>query len=194
MLTFGDCAFEAPADSRLGKLCLELKEEFPEVKFRHKRKVWYHWIAHVAICILTVGLNRRYISGFTTTSKNYIDWSDAHWERLQTGKDLDRVWECFRHEREHLRQFRKYTRVGMVLLWSIPPILLCYGRAILIEKPGYLESLRAKLEVSPGFAKSTEYKKWWVGQFTGFNYGLMWILKWQVERWFDDEVERYDAD
>lgn len=192
--TFGNCHFKTPVSSRLYALCSELKREFPDVKFRHKRKVWYHWIAHVVICILTFGLNRKYISRFTTTSKNYIDWADAHWERFKMGKELDRVWECLRHEREHLRQFRKYTRIGMILLWLIPPILFCYGRAILIERPGYLESLRAKLDVFPGWAKSQKYREWWVKQFTGPNYGWMFILKSRVEKWFDDEVKRYDAD
>ena len=190
ILTFGDFTFEAPVESRLCRLCVELKKEFPNVKFRRKRKIWYHWIAHVLICVFTLGMNTKYFR-YTTTGKKTIDWSDHHWNRLNTGVDLDRVWECLRHEREHLRQFKKYTRLGMVLLWAIPPIFLCYGRAVIIEKPGFLESLRAKLETNSAYAKSPEYRKWWVSRFTGPAYGWAWVIKSQVERWFDEEVKNF---
>ncbi len=186
---FGYFPLEVIVGSRLYKLCISLKKEFPNVRFRHKRKIWYHWIAHIFICIFTIGMNRRYISAFTTTGKKTIDWSDTHWDRMNTGKELDRVWECLLHEREHLRQFKKYTRLGMVLLWLIPPILFCYGRAVLIEKPGFLESFRAKIKTDPKYALSAEYKKWWVSRFTGPSYGWMFIWKSKVEKWFDDEAK-----
>lgn len=187
---FGEYEIKAPIDGRLHKLCLELKHEFPELRMGHKRKLWWHWIAHVLICIFTVGLNRRYISGFTTTSAKRVDWSDKHHDRIQKGEELDRVWECLMHEREHLRQFRRHGRVKMILMWAMPPILFCYGRAIVIEKPGYIASMRAKWETSRAWLESAQYRKWWIGQFTGPNYGWMWILKSQVSKWFDDELAR----
>lgn len=191
---FGNYAIQAPDGSRLDKMCQELKREFPDLKMGHKRELWWHWIAHVLICIFTLGMNRRYISEFTTTSKNRIDWSDGHHERIQSCKELDRVWACAKHEREHLRQFRDKGTLLMILIWSIPPILFCYGRAIVIEKPGYLESLRAKFKTSRAWAEHPEYKKWWVRQFTGPNYGFMWVLRSQVEKWFDEELERLRKD
>lgn len=191
---FGGYKIIAPIDSRMDRLCRELRYEFPDLKMRHKRTVWYHWIAHVLICIFTVGLNRHYISAFTTTSKNTVDWSDKHHERLQ-GSDpiaLDRVWETLMHELEHLRQFRDKGSFKMVIIWAIPPILFCYGRAIVIEKPGYIASLRAKYRVDPQWACSKEYREWWISCFTSASYGWMWVCKSQVARWFDEELERLE--
>lgn len=190
---FGDYGFEVARGSRLDDLCLELKNEFPKLRMRHKRRVWYHWIAHVAICILTVGLNRKYISAFTTTGKDSVNWGDSHNERLRQGHEHDRVWDCLMHEREHLRQFRDKGTFVMTLIWLFPPILFCYGRAVIIEKPGYLASLRAKFETNRYWAEHPLYREWWISQFTGPNYGWMWILKSQVEKWFDDELARLQA-
>lgn len=190
--TFGKAGFEVYQGSRLHRLFTELKEEFPKLKMAHKRDCWWHWVAHVFICIFTIGLNRKYISAFTTTGKNRVDWSDGHWDRLKKGtpEDHDRVWECLMHEREHLRQFRDKGTFVMVIIWAIPPILFCYGRAIVIEKPGYIMSLRCKFLNTRWWAEHPDYKKWWVSQFTGANYGFMWILKSQVTRWFDEELKR----
>jgi hypothetical protein len=186
--TFGDCVIKAPVNSRLEKMCQQLKQEFPKLKMRHKRDVWYHWIAHVLICIFTVGLQRKYISTYTTTGKNVIDWGDKHWDRIQKVVELDRVWACAKHEREHLRQFAKLGVVLMAIIWAIPPCLFCFGRALYIEKPGYIESLRAKFEIDRAWAEHPDYRKYWVGQFTGPAYGWMWILRKQVEKWFDTEL------
>lgn len=187
---FGDCIFETAQGSRLDKMCHELKNEFPKLKFRHKRQVWYHWIAHVVIILFTLGRQRRYINQYTTTGKNVIDWGDKHWERLTTGKDPDRVWACAKHERVHLRQFAELGSFLMAVIWAIPPCLFCFGRAKYIERPGYIESLRAKFEVDRAWAENPAYREYWVGQFTSAAYGWMWKIPSQVERWFDDELAR----
>ena len=198
--SFGGYPVRCGQGSRLDKLCVELKQEFPELKMGYKRKLWWHWVAHVLICIFTVGLNRRYISGYTTTGKNRVDWSDGHNRRCKLGQGSDRVWSCLRHEREHLRQFRDRGTALMVLIWLFPPVLFCYGRAVLIEKPGYLESLRANWELHPAFvlgyvkaADGRTYRDHWVSKFTGPAYGWMWILKGQVGRWYDEEVAKLEA-
>jgi len=190
VFVFGEYEVKAPEGSRLAEICGELKQEFPQLRMSHKRKMWRHRIAHVLVIIFTLGLNRKYLRKFTTTSRNRIDWSDAHNERIEKVKELDRVWECLRHEREHLRQFRDKGTLIMVLIWLIPPILFCYGRAISIEKPGYLESLRAKFESCRAWAEHSEYRRWWVRQFTGPNYGFMWVMKSHVGGWFDEELKR----
>ena len=191
--TFGDYIVRTPPGSRLDVLCKELKREFPELRMSHKRNLWWHWIAHVLVCIFTLFLNRKYISAFTTTGRNHVAWGDGHHERIQEGIELDRVWDCLMHEREHLRQFARRGTFVMVIIWLFPPILLAYGRAIKIEKEGYIASLRAKWETDRGLAQSPEYRTWWVSQFTGPNYGWMWIRRKQVEGWFDTELARLKA-
>lgn len=193
--TFGDASFAVYRDSKLHKLCQSLKNEFPGLKMDRKRDLWWHWVAHVLICIFTVGLNLRYIGGFTTSGKGRIAWSDAHWWRLLHGnaQEHDRVWECLMHEREHLRQFKNKGVFVMTLLWVIPPILFCYGRAVIIEKPAYIVSLRCKFVNDREWAESAAYRNWWVNNFTGPAYGWMWILRSQVEEWFDVELKKLQA-
>ena len=187
---FGKYVVKAPEGSRLQKLCAKLKEEFPDLQMGHKREIWYHWVLHVVAMIFTLFFNRTYINFFTTTFKNRVHWGDKHHDRIQTGTDLDRVWECLMHEREHLRQFDRYGMLLMGLMWIIPPFLFCYWRAQKIELPGYTESIRAKFQTSRQWVEHPEYKKWWVKQFTGPNYLWMWIRRKQVEGWFDQELLR----
>lgn len=189
---FGDATFTVYMGSRLYKLCLELKQEFPDLRMGHKRKMLRHWIAHVLVCVFTLFLNRRYLSDYTTTSKDRVDWSDKYWTILHFGtpEEQDYVWICLMHEREHLRQFVARGTFGMVLLWLFPPVLFCYGRAILIERPGYLRSLQGMFEVNRTYACSEDYRSWWMSQFTGAAYGWAWVLEYQVARWFDDELKR----
>lgn len=198
---FGGYTFEVVRGSRLDLLCVKLKAEFPKLRMRHKKTIWYHWIADFLIFIFTLGKNKDYFTYFTTTGKNCINWSDVHHQRLSgktlEGKEVfcspadhDRVWECLMHEREHLRQFAKRGVILMTIIWSMPPVLVCFGRALWIEKPGYIQSLRAKFVTDRLYAESEEYRDWWIGQFTGANYGWMWIFKNQVAGWFDTELRR----
>jgi hypothetical protein len=189
---FGKTTIKAFYGSRLEVLCLKLKEEFPELKMVRKRDCWWQWIIHVLLVIITLGFNRRYISGFTTTGKNKIYWSDKRWRQLmsENSTDHDRAWSTLSHEQVHLRQFRDKGVFVMAMLWLIPPILFCYGRAIVIEKPGYLKSLQCMFELDRAWAEHPAYRKWWIGQFTGINYGFMWVIKSQVAEWFDDELAR----
>jgi len=189
---FGKVSVDVQSNSRLHILFTELKEEFPDLKFRHKRNVWYHWVAHVLFCIFTIGFQRIYISRMTTTGRNRIDFSDEKWGRLHRGKDEDhdRVWALLMHERVHLRQFASKGRFKVVMLYAFPPILFCYGRAVVIEKPGYLASLRAQWEIAREWAEDDRYRKWWISVFTGPSYGWAWVIRSQVERWFDDELSK----
>jgi len=193
---FGDYVINAPAGSRMDILSKELKKEFPKLKMAHKRTIWYHRWVHWVFFVLTFGKLKTYISAFTTTTKNKICWGDGHHERIQRCVELDRVWACLQHERVHLRQFARIGMFLMTVIWLIPPILFCFGRALYIEKPAYKRSLWAKHELGGDhweWAKSEQYKKHWVGQFVGPNYGWMWVIKSQVERWYDEEVARLEG-
>jgi hypothetical protein len=194
---FGDYAITAEVGSRMDVLCRELKVEFPKLRMYHKRDIWYHWVAHFIFMLFTFGMMRRYIQDFTTSPKNTILWSDHHHRNIQKGENLDQVWVCVRHERVHLRHFEKLGTFLMTTIWLIPPFLFCFGRALYIEKPAYLETLRAKYELGGGswkWAKDPRYKKRWVGQFVGPNYGWMWKIRSQVERWYDEEIARLEKE
>jgi hypothetical protein len=178
-------------DSRLGNLFFELQEEFPKLVICAKDSVWYHYVLHILVCIVTFGFNRKYLKGFTTTFTNHIGLSENHFKRLVQGNtyDQDKLWVTLSHERVHLRQFRDYGFFKMVLMYLFPPFLLAYGR-YKIELPAYLETLKCHYELDKEYVKSEEYKEWWIKQFTGPNYGWMMVLRSKVENQFDIELIR----
>ena len=192
LFSFGDTMFSTYRGGRLHCLCTDMKREFPKLKMYRKRDCWWHWVVHVLICILTIGFNRRYMRDFTTSFKDRVYWSEHLWNLLQNGcsEDHDRVWETLMHERVHLRQFKSEGVAAMVITWLFPPVLLCYGRAILIEKPAYLISLQCRFKLNRRWAEGKEYRSWWISNFTGASYGWSWVLRHQVARWFDDELAR----
>ena len=188
---FGGYRISAPAHSKLEAFCMELQDEFPKLVIRHKRDVWWQWIIHAFVCVFTLFQNRKYINEFTTTGKDVIYLSDnCHAIATNESSILtsNYLYSCLRHERVHLRGFRDRGIFVMIMLWLFPPILFCYGRAIIIEKPAYLETMRADFAVNSDRVELKGYRDWWISQFTSSNYGWMWIIKSQVERWFDDEL------
>ena len=95
-----------------------------------------------------------------------------------------------RHEAVHLRQFRRYGRVGMALLYLGPilPLGLAWGRARL-EWEAYAETLRATAEVyGLEAAASPALRARLIAQFTGPAYGWMWPFPSTVSRWVDDAL------
>jgi hypothetical protein len=198
--TFGKTTFTVSKDTRLDRLLTDLHNEFPDLVFIHKRDSKWHWFLHVLICIFTLGFNRKYLSSMTTTSKNQVAFSDQKWEWLNGTNDYrhDRVWALLMHERVHLRQFRDRGSFMMALAYLHPPFLLWVPGRYNIEKPGYIETLRAQWELEPNLvrgklklADGTTYKTWWVHCFTGPSYG--WMYRWggrKVSEWYDKEVAR----
>jgi hypothetical protein len=80
----------------------------------------------------------------------------------------------------------------MAFLYFIPffPVGLAYGRAR-IEWEAYEETLRATAELC-GLeqARSPALRAGIVRRFTGGDYGWMWPFRRQVERWYDQALER----
>lgn len=190
---FGDYKFYTKRGNRLDILCEELKSEFPNLKMGHKRDIWWHWVIHFFVCLFTFFINRKYISGYTTTTKNRIDLGDSVNKNLLAGFKRTTyeeyvVWCALVHERVHLRQFRDKGTPVMVFLYLFPPVFICYGRAVIIEKPAYLATLRAAYVYDPINVCSQFYRNWWVSQFVSAAYGWAWIFKGQVESWFDTEL------
>jgi len=184
--SFGGWNYRTKKDSRLDKLFLELKQEFPKLIICPKNSVWYQYIIHILVCIVTLGFNRNYLKGFTTTFTNRIHLSKNMFQdiRFDGPSYQDDVWITLSHERVHLRQFKRYGFILMLLMYVFPPFLLAYGR-YKIELPAYLESLSCQFEVNEEYAKSSEYRNWWVSQFTGPKYGWMWIIKSGIGYQFD---------
>ena len=93
--------------------------------------------------IVTFGRVRDYLHEYYNTFRSTV-YVTAEWE----DKDPDDCYILLRHEREHMRQFRRYTSSGMLFLyWLMPlPFGLAYFRAR-FEKAGYEQTIRATAEI-----------------------------------------------
>jgi hypothetical protein len=98
------------------------------------------------------------------------------------------------HERIHLRQRRRMGMLLMALVYLVPffPLGLAYGRARL-EWEAYAETLRATAELLGREAlHSAERREHIVSRFLSADYGWMWPFRGQVERWYQETLDRLD--
>jgi hypothetical protein len=164
-----------------------LERDFPGLELRRKEDVWHQRWVDVLLRLLTFGRMRTYASDYTTVLLRTI-YVPSSWERRS---DADR-YVTLRHEAVHLRQARRYTPLGMALIYALPffPVGLAYGRAR-IEWEAYAETLRAIAEVHGlDAAAAPAQRARIVLQFTSAAYGWMWPFPKTIERWIDDELLR----
>jgi hypothetical protein len=160
----------------------EIREEFPGFRIVRKDRAVGQRAIHGALAVVTLGGMRRYLTGYQTT----IGWTvyvTPDWEERD---EVDR-WIVMRHERVHLRQFRRYTRVGMGLLYLLAPLPvgLAWCRAR-FEREAYEETIRAAAEVyGVEYVRCSGFRDYIVRQFTGPSYGWMWPFRRSVNRWYD---------
>src|SRR6186713_717979 len=97
------------------ELLEEIRREFPGFRIVRKNDSRFSRVIDLVLKILTLGAQRRYLTDYHTVigSTLYVppDWDDHPWQSR---------YVTLRHERIHLRQFRRYTRPGMTLLYLLP--------------------------------------------------------------------------
>ncbi|HEY6558175.1 MAG TPA: hypothetical protein VI072_12910 [Polyangiaceae bacterium] len=167
-------------------LIASIRQEFPGFRIVDKRASLLSKVIHVALCVLTVGGQRAFMSQYHTVIGDTLYVPDA-WSR---SSDVDRAI-LLRHERIHLRQRRRYGFAGMAFLYLIPffPIGLAYGRARL-EWEAYQETLRATAELlGLSAARDPALREKILERFVGPAYGWMWPFRTQIERWYDATLE-----
>jgi hypothetical protein len=175
---------------RTEALLAEICTEFPRFGIVYKRNSLFSRVIDLALRAVTLGGQRYYMTRFHTVIGDTLYVPDS-WDDMT---DLDRVI-LLRHERVHLRQARRYTAVGMALLYLLPffPLGLAYGRAR-IEWEAYAETVRATAELRGlRSAEDPGLRRHIVTQFVSASYGWMWPFRAQIERWYDellDEVRR----
>jgi len=171
-----------PDPDRLDRLLADLAAEFRGFRLIRKDRSRLQRAIHVGLAVITLGGMRRYLTGYQTTIGRTI-YVTPDWDELPR----DDRWVTLRHERIHLRQFRRYTRPGMAVLYLLVPLPmgLAWFRAR-FEKEAYAETIRAAAEIhgadrvrDPGFRAGI------VGQFTGPSYGWMWPFRRNLESWYD---------
>lgn len=184
-------ASDPDREAELGELLAAMRREFPRFRVVEKRGDRLSRAIDVALKGLTLGGQSRYLSHYHTVIGDTLYVPDG-WDEAAA---IDRII-TLRHERVHLRQRRRYTMAGMTL-WYLAgplPLGLSWGRAR-IEWEAYEETLRATLELKGRAALlSPALRRHVVEQFVGPAYGWMWPFRGQIERWYDEAVERLLAE
>lgn len=135
--------------------------------------------------MITFGGMNSYLDGYHTTLGKTV-YVPASWDE----SSFDSRWVTLRHERVHMRQFRRWSWPGMVVLYGLLPLPmgLAYFRARL-EQEAYAESIRAAAEIwGKAWVCEPSYRDNILGQFTGPAYGWMWPFRRSLERWYDSVV------
>ncbi len=167
---------------RYEALVAALTDEIPKFRVIRKDRSRLHRAIHQVLVVVTFGRMRDYLDSYQTTigrtvyvTADWDAWTDEH------------RYVTLRHEAIHLRQFRRYTTVGMALLYVLVPLPmgLAWFRAR-FEKEAYAESIRAAAEVwGADYPRRTEYRQHIIEQFLGPSYGWMWPFRRGLERWYD---------
>ncbi len=158
----------------------ELRREHPALRLVHKADDPFSRLVDRLLRVVTLGRQSAYMSRYVTTIGATI-YLPTDWEGRP---DVDR-YVTLRHEAVHLRQFGRYGRVGMSLLYLLPlfPMGLALGRARL-EWEAYAETLRATAEAKGmSAAEDPSLHDRIVRQFTTGAYGWMWPFPKAVRRW-----------
>ena len=180
-----------PNNSRLTALLEQLQGEFPGFRIVAKDQSPLHRTIHNALILVTLGRMRNYLQSYQTTIRRTVyvtsDWHD---------RDASERYIILRHERIHLRQFKRFTLVGMALLYVFLPLPmgLAYFRAR-FEMAAYEETIRAAAAIHGiPHVRDPEFRNYIISQFTGPSYGWMWPFRQQLNTWYDGIVSVLSAE
>ena len=168
----------------------ELQAEFPRLRVVAKQEhAWSQRINRV-LRALTLGGQAAYLSTYTTVLGCTI-YLPSSWEQ----RSDEARYITLRHEAVHLRQFRRYSVLGMTLIYGLPllPVGLAAGRAW-IEWEAYRETLAAYADVyGMQAARDPALHAHIRLQFAGPAYLFMWPFPLMVQGWIDREVAALEA-
>lgn len=159
-----------------------MRAEFPRLRIILKPTSRFQRAIHRVLVVISFGQMRDYLDGYHTTVGQRV-YVTGDWER----KSRDRRYLVLRHERVHIRQFRRYTLPVMAILYLLLPlpIGLAWFRAH-FEKQAYAESIRGAAEIHGiDHVRDPEFRDDIIGQFTGPAYGFMWPFRRALERWYE---------
>src|SRR5579883_1984220 len=158
-------------EARLRALLDELAAEFPRFRLVRKDRSFVQRSIARLLALTTLGAQRSYLDRFVTTIGQRV-YVPRHWERWPA---VDRCL-VLRHQRVHLRQFRRFGLAPLALAYLLLPLPLglawCRMR---LERDAYAESVRAAAE-RWGFAHVCDaaFRDRILAMFTSGAYGWMW--------------------
>lgn len=163
----------------------QLEQEFASFTMVPKSESTFMKAVGKFLYLLTFGRQNTFMTDFTTTI-GFTIYTPSGW----MGWSPTTQAVILRHERVHMRQQRKYSRVlfGLLYLFIFFPLGLAWYRAK-FEMEAYEESLRANHEYGMDIT-GPALKANIVGQFTSGNYAWMWPFRGYVEHWYDDAVKK----
>ena len=179
----------ATPDEKYRTLLAEIEREFPRFRIIPKHESLMQRVIHHGLRLLTLGAMDRYLAGYHTTMGQRV-YVAASWDNLSP----ESKYQVLRHERVHIRQFRKYTFLGMGFLYLfVPcPFGFAFFRAK-FEKEGYAESIRAAAEVHGiEHVASTSFRDNVIQQFTSSAYGWMWPFPKRLGDWYDGVLKELE--
>lgn len=169
----------------------EIQAEFPRFRVVCKDTSWLQRAIHYGLLAVTLGGMRSYLDRFQTTIGMTV-YVTRDWD----SREADERYVTMRHERVHLRQFRRYGLLGMALLYVLMPLPmgLAYFRAR-FEMEAYEETIRAAADVyGIAHVRTPAFREYVVGQFVSASYGWMWPFRGAVEAWYERIVAALDAE
>jgi hypothetical protein len=172
-------------EARYRALVDEIAAEFPRFRLIRKDASLLQRSIDVALRVLTLGGLRHYLDDFVTTLGQRVYVPRDFAERPARER-----WVTLRHERVHLRQFRRwgFPLMALAYLFGPLPFGLAWAR-MRLERAAYEESLRAAVEAH-GIAHVCDaaYRAHVIALFTGPAYGWMWPFPRAMARWYDGMV------
>ena len=163
----------------------EIEREFPLFTVVEKENSSFMRLIGFLLKVVTFGKMTAFMTSFTTT----IGWTMYVSSNWSSYSPLEQA-VTMRHERVHLRQQQRYSRVGFALLYlfAFLPLGLAWFRAR-FEMEAYTETLKAYRQygadiTGPALRASI------ISQFTSANYGWMWPFRTYMEHWYDSTVQK----
>ncbi len=172
-------------EARYQALLDEIRAEFPGFRVVRKDESRFQRAIALALRVVTFGAQQSYLSRYQTTIGRTV-YVTPDWDLTPAAQR----YITMRHERVHLRQFRRWTVPGMALLYVLVPfpvgIAWCRMR---FERAGYEESIRAAAEIH-GLAhvKGEAFREHVLEQFSSGAYGWMWPFRQALSRWYDGVI------
>ena len=176
-------------EDRYQALLDDIRAEIPGFRIIRKDESRFQRAIGAALSVVTLGGQTHYLSSYQTTIGRTV-YVTPDWDELPA----EQRYVTMRHERIHLRQFRRYTLVGMAILYVLLPLPLglAWFRAR-FEWEAYVESIRAAAELhGRAHVASGPFRERVVAQFTSGAYGWMWPFRGQVEGWYDAALASLD--
>ena len=168
------------------KLLSEIKSEFPQFEIVKKQESKLMKSISLLLKIVSFGKMKTFMESFITTlgEKVYVPTA---WDTYSTATKAITL----RHERVHMRQAKRTGRIAFSLLYLLVPfpVVFAYFR-MKFEKEGYEESLRAYNEYYGPRFFTQGLKDSIVSHFTTSEYIWMWPWKADVERWYDETINK----